>query len=196
MISPPAGVNFTAFDRRLSMICLSARRSPRMREAGADIGDDLDVLRFRLRRDDADRLVDQSSRTRLSRSSAMPAGLDARHVENVVDDAEEVGAAVVDVLAVLGVLGRAERTEHPRLHDLREADDGVERRAQFVADIGEELRLGAVGLLGAVLLLGIFARRVRPSAGPAARASGATGGGRRWSPSAGARRRSACPRGA
>ena len=44
----------------------------------------------------------------------------------------------------------------PGLHDLREADDGVERRAELVADIGEELRLGAVGVLGPVLLLGIF----------------------------------------
>ena len=86
----------------------------------------------------------------------MRPGLDPRHVEDVVDDAEQVGAALVDVLAVFVVFRRAERAEHARLHDLREADDGVERRAQLVADIGEELGLGPVGVLGAVLLLGIF----------------------------------------
>ncbi len=84
------------------------------------------------------------------------AGLDARHVEDVVDDAEQVGAAGVDVLAVFQVFRRAQFAEHARLHDFREADDGVERRAQLVADIGQELGLGAVGLLGAVLLLGVF----------------------------------------
>ena len=44
----------------------------------------------------------------------------------------------------------------PRLHDFGEADDGVERRAQLVAHIGEEFRLGLVGFFGAGLLLGIF----------------------------------------
>ena len=52
--------------------------------------------------------------------------------------------------------GEPSCAEHARLHDFREADDGVERRAQLVTDIGEELGLGAVGLLGAVLLLGVF----------------------------------------
>ena len=53
-------------------------------------------------------------------------------------------------------LSAPERPEHARLHDLGEADDGVERRAQLVAHIGEELRFRLVGLLGAGLLLGIF----------------------------------------
>src|SRR3546814_9189527 len=37
------------------------------------------------------------------------------------------------------------------LHDFREADDGVQRRAQLMAHVGQELRLGAVGELGALL---------------------------------------------
>ena len=44
----------------------------------------------------------------------------------------------------------------PDFHDLGEADDGIERGAQLVAHVGEELRLRLVGLLGAGLLLGIF----------------------------------------
>ena len=50
-------------------------------------------------------------------------------------------------------LSRAERAEDAALHDLGEADDGVERRAQLVAHVGEELGLGAVGALGLRLLL-------------------------------------------
>ena len=37
------------------------------------------------------------------------------------------------------------RAEHFGLHHLGEAEDGVERRPQFVAHLGEELRLGDVG---------------------------------------------------
>ena len=41
------------------------------------------------------------------------------------------------------------RAEELGLHHLREAEDGVERRAQLVAHGREEARLGEVGLLGA-----------------------------------------------
>ncbi len=50
----------------------------------------------------------------------------------------------------------AERAEQRLLHHLGEADHGVQRRAQLVADIGEELGLGAVGGLGPVLLQRVF----------------------------------------
>ena len=50
----------------------------------------------------------------------------------------------------------AERAEHARLHDLGKPDDGVERRAQLVAHIGEEFRLGLVRFFGAGLLLAVF----------------------------------------
>ena len=62
----------------------------------------------------------------------------------------------VDVAGVFLILGMAERTEQRLLHHFGEADHGVERRAQLVADIGEELGLGAVGRLGPVLLQRIF----------------------------------------
>ena len=54
----------------------------------------------------------------------------------------------------------AERAEQTLLHHLGEADYGVERGAQLVADIGEELGFGAVGGLGAVLLNRVFLRKV------------------------------------
>ena len=73
---------------------------------------------------------------------------------------EQVLAAVVDVAGVLGVFGGAERAEHLGCHDLGEADDGVERRAQLVAHVGEEFRLGLVGVLGAGFFLGVFFREI------------------------------------
>ncbi len=83
------------------------------------------------------------------------AGLDARHVEDVVDDGEQVAAALADVAGVVEIAVIAETPEQPVLHDLGEADDGVQRRAQFVAHIGEEFGFGAVGAFGRRLLLEI-----------------------------------------
>ena len=83
------------------------------------------------------------------------AGLDARHVEDVVDHRQEIFAARADVGAVFLVLVGAERAEDAALHHLGEADDGVERRAQLVAHVGQELGLGAVGALGLGLLVEI-----------------------------------------
>ena len=48
----------------------------------------------------------------------------------------------------LPVLIVADRAEQFLRHDLREADHGVEGRAQLMADIGEKLRFGAVGGFG------------------------------------------------
>jgi hypothetical protein len=66
-------------------------------------------------------------------------GLDLGHVEDVVDDVEQILAALVDVGAVFAILVCAERAEHPGRHDFGEADNGIERGAQLVAHIGEEL---------------------------------------------------------
>ncbi len=69
--------------------------------------------------------------------------------------------AAVNVAAVFVIFVGAERAEHAGRHDLGKADDGVERRAQFVAHVGEELGLGLVGVLGAGLFLGVLLRQVR-----------------------------------
>ena len=76
-----------------------------------------------------------------------------RHVEHVADDIEQILAAGENVGAIVAVLFRAERAEGLAFHQLREADDGVERRAKLVAHVGEEFGLGAVGHLGLGLLL-------------------------------------------
>ena len=71
------------------------------------------------------------------------AGIDLGEVEDVVDDVVKMLAALVDELGVFR-LARLERAHHPQLERLGETDDRVERRAQFVAHIGEELRLGDI----------------------------------------------------
>src|SRR6185436_11119981 len=73
------------------------------------------------------------------------AGLDLRQVEDVVDDPQQLLAGAVDV-AEEAPLPLVQLLREPRLQDLREADYGVERRAQLVRNVGEELRFEAVGL--------------------------------------------------
>ena len=72
-------------------------------------------------------------------------GLDLREREHVVDEAEQVLAAPQDGAEVLAVARRTR--SRVALHELGEAEDGVERRAQLVAHVGEEDALGAVRLL-------------------------------------------------
>ena len=63
-----------------------------------------------------------------------------------LNDAGEVTSDVVEL---------TDEASEPVFHDLGEADDGVQRRAQLVAHIGEELGFGAVGAFGSGLLLEI-----------------------------------------
>ena len=106
-----------------------------------------------------------------SMMSAMPtvlhvpfelAGLDLREVEHVVDQlGEPLAFADDDLEVVLHLLRssarpcvssvgheREDAVVEPLLDDLGEAEHRGERRAQLVADGGEERALGGVGLLG------------------------------------------------
>ncbi len=65
------------------------------------------------------------------------AGLDARDVEQVVDQREQMDAGSLDQLDP--VAGR--RVELVEPQQPRDAEDAVQGRAQLVADVGEELRL-------------------------------------------------------
>ena len=92
----------------------------------------------------ADHLV---RRERLRRNLEI-AGLHLRHVEDAIDDREQMCAGIVDQL---GVFLAARAVEpHPLLvhQHVREADDGIERRAQFVAHVGEKFHLRGIGLIG------------------------------------------------
>ena len=77
------------------------------------------------------------------------AGLDARQIEDLVDEVEKVHAGIMDVAGVVLVRRHAVRPENLGLHHLGKTQDGVERRAQLVAHLGEEARLGDIGGFGA-----------------------------------------------
>ena len=104
-----------------------------------------------------------ASRARSARRSQQPAmtcagreglrrdleivGLDLRHVENAVDHRQQVVPGIVDEAGIFVAASGIER-QHRFLHQhFRKADDGVERRAQFVAHGGEEAALGGIGAL-------------------------------------------------
>ena len=77
-------------------------------------------------------------------------GLDLRHVEDAVDQFEQVIAGFVHQVRIFDITWATQGAEHLLHHHFREADDGVERRAQLVAHIGKEAALGPIGLFGKI----------------------------------------------
>ena len=142
---PPSGVNFAAFDNRLKDIWLKRRRSVRMQGVSGRLGMNghhkIDVLFLHQRADDGvdalDELLDVVH-VLLERQLAV---FDLRHIEDIVDEAEQEIAGRFDavkvgmhLLRVLFFLGKA-----------RQADDGVHRRADIVRHPREELRFCLCG---------------------------------------------------
>ena len=70
--------------------------------------------------------------------------LDLREVENVVEDAQQRVRRALHHRQILALFEREARVER----ELGHADDAVERRADLVAHVGQELALGLVGLFG------------------------------------------------
>ena len=70
--------------------------------------------------------------------------LHLRQVENVVDQAQQVATAGQDVPEEIALLA-AHPAHFSVMEQLREAEDGVQRRAQLVRHVGEELRLVGAG---------------------------------------------------
>ena len=92
-------------------------------------------------------MVAHRERNRLQRQ--LPR-LDLREIEDVVEhDQQRVGRRL-DHRQVVALLGRQVGVEG----EIGHADDAVHRRADFVAHVGQELALGAVGLLGGQCRLG------------------------------------------
>ncbi len=71
-------------------------------------------------------------------------GLNFGQIQDVVDQAEQILATAQDIVEILGLFG-IQCTEHLFQEYLGKANDRVERRAEFVGHIGQELRLVAVG---------------------------------------------------
>src|SRR5664279_4181716 len=141
---PPAGVNLTAFESRLMTICLtfltSATQSPTPSSTSSESASPCRLVRERRA------VVEQHRQVDAGEVELHAAGLDLRQVEDVVDQREQVVARGVDVEQVLELLV-VDLAEHLLAQHLREADDRVERRAQLVRHVGEELRLMLVGEL-------------------------------------------------
>src|ERR1700693_4774437 len=70
--------------------------------------------------------------------------VDLCEIEDVIDNAQQEPATLVNIGDVPPLLRVQPSGDAGREH-FREADNGVERCSQFVAHVGEELRLGAVG---------------------------------------------------
>ena len=79
-----------------------------------------------------------------------PPGFDLRQVEDLVDEHEQVLAVGLDPLQEPQV-GFFQVLLLVLQEDVGETDDRVERRAQLMAHVGEELALGPVGSLGVLL---------------------------------------------
>src|SRR4051812_31426258 len=66
------------------------------------------------------------------------AELDFGYIEHVGNEFEEMLSGAEDIAGILSVNRRSERTHHLIPDELRETQDGVERRPELVAHIGEE----------------------------------------------------------
>ena len=73
-------------------------------------------------------------------------GLDRGQVEDVVDQRHQVRRRLQDTFDVFG-LPLGQFAEIAVIEDFRKADDGVQRRSQFVAHIADEFRFDAPGAL-------------------------------------------------
>ena len=89
----------------------------------------------RQRFDGLDDIIDQRCKREGFEMQLHPPGLDLRQVENVVDQGKQVPARTQHAIERFGVL--LERLRILPQH-LADADDGIERRAQLMAHIGEE----------------------------------------------------------
>jgi hypothetical protein len=88
------------------------------------------------------------------------AGADPGEVEQAGEQADHVVARDVDVLDVVPVALVADRPEALLEHDLGKTQDGIERRADLVADLGQEIRALGARLLGGALGRRQFALRL------------------------------------
>ena len=96
-----------------------------------------------------DHVDDQGSQLEDARLDIETPGLDLGQVEHVVDDRQQVPPGVIDAVEIFDQARLAQLFEI-LLHQLGVADHRVQRRAQFVAHVRQELALGGVGRVGGV----------------------------------------------
>ena len=121
-----------------------------MRRAAVD---EFNALGRRLQPEHVDDLVEEFDQRHLVAIQPQDAVLDLGDVEDAVDEVGKVLGAAADHAD--GIVGGARGAA---LEQLRVAVDGIERRADLVADAGDVAGLGDVGALGD--FLGFLQRRV------------------------------------
>ena len=172
-----------ALVRRLIRTCLMRVRSA-MTECGVS---NVGKVMLMPRRCASGSIIDWHSsmhldqRDRLQRHREL-ARLDDGQIEDLVDQLQQIPAGVQDLADALFL--RRRRRRRIGLHQLGEAEDGVERRAELVAHAGEEVGLGQIRFLGGGLGVGqrrldlVALRQVAGQFGEAAQIAGLIANGR------------------
>src|SRR5205807_2947856 len=75
-------------------------------------------------------------------------GFHFRKVEDVVDELEQMIAAVVNLIQKAAPGGGIVEPAHIVAEQLRKADDRVEWSPELMAHVGQEFALGSIGALG------------------------------------------------
>ena len=97
--------------------------------------------------DDAVQLADLLGKVHFFHIQGGLAALDAAHIQNVVDDAQQQLTGAFQLTQMLGQLFRLMQLV---FHQDGNADDGVHGGADVVAHVGEEVRLSLAGALGSL----------------------------------------------
>ena len=179
---PPGPVNLIEFDSRLSTIWRSERSS-----ATTCGSPGVSEVRMMMRARFAcgcmmpTHCCVRSLRLTLAKVEIELAGLDLGKIEQIVEQRDEMRAGGMDVFEIFAVAVVADRTEALRHDHLGEPGDGVERRADLVADLGEEFRFRGRRLLrfalgGAQFILSLLSGSIVRSS---SRISSLSGGQRR-----------------
>jgi hypothetical protein len=120
------------------------------RQALVDEGGDLDTLGLRARPEQFDHAFEQRGEREWSLLEVELAGLDLGKIENLFDQRQQRLTGGLRRPRIGFLLGRQRGVEQQVGH----AENAVERRADFVADGGEKVRLGAIGRISMVACLG------------------------------------------
>ncbi len=124
-----------------------------MRQRSAD--DDALAVGLRLHQRDA--ALDQIVEVLVGEGELELAGLDPAQIGEIVDDGDHALAGSADVLHVFDVTLVAERAEPLFDHHFGKSDDGVERRADLMADPRQQVGLGVGRAIGQPPRLAHFA---------------------------------------
>jgi hypothetical protein len=144
--SPSGRLYLIALETRLMTTCLSRLRSARTVSSGG-MSLHPNAAAGSEGRDEGQAFVDQAGEPDVVDVDHQFAGLDGRQVEHLVDQGEQVAATLFDVIDVFPLL-HFQIAAVAAQQDLGEAENGVERGAQFVAHAREKFGFGAAGMVG------------------------------------------------